>query len=93
MPNLAEKAKSLRARVAELEKSSKVKSSKVPANCRTAGMEVISEQTFTKLTVRMAQIARLEGDVHGLKDKLENLERCNDVADLQHSELMIDVAC
>lgn len=48
MPGLDEEAKNLRARVVELEKSLKAKSSKGRAKQKTTEMEIVAEQPRTE---------------------------------------------
>lgn len=91
MPGLAERARSLRARMAELKEASKTKTSKTRAKRRAANMEVITEQAGTELAKHTARIVQLYCDLHQLKGKLKLLERRNNDDDLRY--FMLSAEC
>lgn len=88
MSGLADDARILRARLAELEQSSKTQAAKVWAERKTADMEVVAEQPRTNRAEHLARIAYLEGDLHQVKGKLDFLKRLNTVFDSRYSMLV-----
>lgn len=84
---MAEEAKTLRARLAELEEASKTKVSKVRARRRTAFMKVVAEKAHMKRAEHTGQIAQLESNLYRRKDKLDFSECSNIVADLWYFTL------
>lgn len=84
---MADEAKSLRTRVAEMEKASKAKASKVWTNRKTVNMIAEAEQGRSNCAEHTARLAQLEGGLHELKGRLDFSERCNNVADSSYSML------
>lgn len=74
MPGLAERAKSLHARVAETEGSSKTRVPTVRNILKTTDMTVVTEQACTERAEHKARTAQLEGDVHEFKCELNVFE-------------------
>lgn len=89
MSGLTKEAKSLRTRVADLEKSSKTKAPKVRAKRRISEMEEVAEQARIDHFEHTAWTVQLEGDLHELEGKLDFVKRCNDVTDSRYS-LLVD---
>lgn len=69
-PCLAEKVRSLRARVAMLEEVSRTKAPKVRAKREIADMEVVVGQSCIERAKHKARIAQLEGNFPELKAML-----------------------
>lgn len=84
---LAEEAKILRARVAELEEAMRTRALSVPEKRKTVDLEVFSKQARIERAKHMARIAQLENGLHERKGKLDFLKRRNDVLNSHYSIL------
>lgn len=82
---LAEEARCLGARVAELDEGCRTMTSKLWAKRRIANTEMVAEKARTERAGHTAQSAHLKGDLHELNGKSNFSERRNNDADSRHS--------